>query len=76
MPRKLSARLDALIAARPDPKPTRAKVIKNLVRQALKKRDEQVGLRQAANPNSTPIDQSAVTRGLWRRAFQSRSTTG
>jgi len=48
MPPKLLARLDAIIARRPDPKPTRAKVIRNLVRQALNARDERKGLRPAA----------------------------
>lgn len=50
MPPKLLTRLDAIIARRPDPKPTRAKVIRNLVRQALNARDERKGLRQAAKP--------------------------
>jgi metal-responsive CopG/Arc/MetJ family transcriptional regulator len=45
MPPKLLARLDAIIARRPDPKPTRAKVIRNLVRQALNARDERKGVR-------------------------------
>jgi len=53
MPPKLLARLDAIIARRPDPKPTRAKVIRNLVRQALNARDERKGLRPAAK--SAPL---------------------
>jgi hypothetical protein len=35
IPPRLLARLDRIIARRPEPKPTRAKVIKNLVRLAL-----------------------------------------
>src|SRR5271156_3990937 len=48
VPPKLLARLDSIIARRPDPKPTRAKVIRNLVRQALNARDERKGLRRPA----------------------------
>jgi hypothetical protein len=73
MPPKLLARLDAAIAARPEPKPTRGKMIKILMRQALNGRDEQKGLPQPASPDSKPIDPSAVLRGLARRAFQLRS---
>jgi metal-responsive CopG/Arc/MetJ family transcriptional regulator len=42
IPPRLLARLDAIVARRPDPKPTRAKLIKNLVRQALNARDKGV----------------------------------
>lgn len=45
IPPKLLARLDAIIARRPEPKPTRGKLIKNLLRQALKARDEGSGNR-------------------------------
>jgi hypothetical protein len=38
VPPRLLARLDALVARQPDPRPTRAKMIKNLVRQALNAR--------------------------------------
>jgi metal-responsive CopG/Arc/MetJ family transcriptional regulator len=48
LPPRLLARLDALVERQPDPKPTRAKVIKNLVRQALDARDEQRAPRYAA----------------------------
>lgn len=47
VPPRLLARLDALVERQPDPKPTRAKMIKNLVRQALNARDEQRAPRQA-----------------------------
>ncbi len=38
MPPKLLARLDALVAAEPEPKPTRGKVIQELIREALNAR--------------------------------------
>ncbi len=38
MPPKLLARLDALVAAQPEPKPTRGKVIEQLIREALNAR--------------------------------------
>ena len=49
IPPKLLRRLDTIIATRPEPKPARAKLIKNLVRQALKARDERSGNLRAAN---------------------------
>lgn len=47
MPPKLLARLDALVAAQPEPKPTRGKVIQELIHEALNarlaRRDARVG---------------------------------
>jgi hypothetical protein len=48
MPPKLLARLDALVAAQPEPKPTRGKVIKELMREALNARRARRKARQAA----------------------------
>ena len=47
MPPKLLARLDAVVAAQPEPKPTRGKVIKELVREALNARRDRRRARQA-----------------------------
>jgi hypothetical protein len=41
VPPRLLARVDALVGRQPDPKPRRAKMIKNLLRQALNARDSQ-----------------------------------
>src|SRR5271165_3146989 len=48
MPPKLLARVDALVAAQPEPKPTRGKVIKELMREALNARRARRKARQAA----------------------------
>jgi hypothetical protein len=48
MPPKLLARLDAVVAAQPEPKPTRGKVIKELMREALNARRARRKARQAA----------------------------
>jgi metal-responsive CopG/Arc/MetJ family transcriptional regulator len=47
MPPKLLARLDAVVAAQPEPKPTRGKVIKELIREALNARRDRRRARQA-----------------------------
>jgi metal-responsive CopG/Arc/MetJ family transcriptional regulator len=48
IPPRLLARLDRIIARRSAPKPTRGKVIKNLVRQALNARDNRRGAAKGA----------------------------
>ena len=48
MPPKLLARVDALVAAQPEPKPTRGKVIKELMREALSARRARRRARQAS----------------------------
>jgi metal-responsive CopG/Arc/MetJ family transcriptional regulator len=54
MPPKLLAQLDALVAARPEPKPTRGKVIKELMREALNARRDRRKARQAAKATKGP----------------------
>jgi hypothetical protein len=54
MPPKLLARLDALVAAQPEPKPTRGKVIKELMREALNARRDRRKARQAAKAAKGP----------------------
>jgi metal-responsive CopG/Arc/MetJ family transcriptional regulator len=54
MPPKLLARLDALVAAQPEPKPTRGKVIKELMREALNARRDRRKARQAAKATKGP----------------------
>jgi hypothetical protein len=49
IPPKLLGRLDATIATTSAPKPTRGKVIKNLVRQALNARDNRRGTAKGAS---------------------------
>jgi hypothetical protein len=48
MPPKLLARVDAIVAAQPEPKPPRGKVIKQLMREGLRVRRERRKARQAA----------------------------
>jgi hypothetical protein len=48
LPPKLLARVDAIVAAQPDPKPRRGQIIKRLMREALRARREKRGARQAA----------------------------
>jgi metal-responsive CopG/Arc/MetJ family transcriptional regulator len=59
MPPKLLARVDALVAAQPEPKPTRGKVIKELMREALSARRARRRARQAAAGGS----KSAAKKG-------------
>ena len=48
IPSKLLARIDAIVAKQPDPKPRRGQVIKMLVREALNAREARHG---AAKPD-------------------------
>jgi hypothetical protein len=48
MPPRLLARVDAIVAAQPDPKPRRGQIIKRLMREALNARREKRSAREAA----------------------------
>jgi hypothetical protein len=52
MPPKLLSRVDAIVAAQPDPKPPRGKVIKQLMREGLRVRRDRRKARQAGSADT------------------------